>query len=93
MMMKKLTERHVYDTTRTTYFGWDLRESDWETVIWKRWPKLSADDIANWPYRFESGKDMVPDFCIVVQGDPSDELLSHWLQEDERGAPTSVAVA
>ena len=86
--MKRLTDRKVYETEKQTYFGWDLRKSEWERIWWKRSPRLSPDELKNWPYQFDpekKGQDMGPDFCIVVQGNPEDSLLDLWLRQEEHG--------
>jgi len=93
--MRTLTSRKVYDTPGRNYFGWDLRKAaDWRIVLWKRTPRLSAAEIEHWPYRTDDPKDLKADFTITVQGDPSDELLTFWLREEELGQElSSVAKA
>lgn len=84
MKTKKLTPRRVYDSApHRNYFGWDLRQTEREEVVWKREPRLSDMDLELWPYRFDRPADMVPDFSISVWGDPSDDLLTAWLDEEE----------
>jgi hypothetical protein len=88
-MTRKLTPRRVHDVSSKNYFGWDLRKTEWKTVVWQRSPRLEGDVLIHWPYRLESAQDMTPDFSITVQGDPSDDLLTSWLEEEERGAEMS----
>ena len=92
--MKTLTPRKVYDRPGRNYFGWDLRQAeDWGVVLWKRTPRLSRKEIENWPYRVDDPKDFAADFVITVQGDPSDELLTFWLREEELGQELSAVGA
>jgi hypothetical protein len=94
-MTKKLTPRRVYDGAPSrNHFGWDLRQAeDWRRIEWKRTPFLSDLEIENWPYRFESAQDMKPDFSITVEGDPSDDLLASWVEEEEKGEPLTCLAA